>query len=533
MKGTKKDTQKSAKMVKNRKKVLSLCVCTVLVFSLLSAAVATVEGSGVDSQRLSQATECGIKSVGFYDKLDNDNDGYFSEFSADVVLDTDCSEKYDDFPDPPIEPFLVLYLNGERRGYIKVSDVVEEDNLGEVHQNYLSLDLTLWNSLLEEQEIPRGNVDITIVLVDNDYGMPISTADELDRWHGSMQWEPHSDDLGDGGGETPDGNEEDTSEGKYTLEYTASQHGSIQVGIGLGWVSEGTETKQFSAGRTVEVTAKPDSGYEFSHWSGDVPSSQKQNRTIAIKMDTNKQITANFEAAGAAESTKTEVSRDTTHTLTFTTTGRGTIMDENGADLFEVNRGNRLQYQHGDNETLVAVAEEGYTFKNWSGDVPDAQRTSRKITLTMTQDREITANFVPKANATTTQNQSQQTPTPSQNVSQSSVQLTATATTLDKQTVAISYTIATTNQTPLTHVALTTQGVPNNWTVVKHTDANGSWMPDDHGWYWSEISPNTVQTTTIVFRTTNNTSIENYSFTGMVEAAEIQNQSVTINMTDS
>jgi hypothetical protein len=82
-------------------------------------------------------------------------------------------------------------------------------------------------------------------------------------------------------------------------------------------------------------------------------------------------------------------------------------------------------------------------------------------------------------------------------------------------------------------VALTTQGVPDNWTVVKHSDANGSWMPDDHGWYWSQISPNTVQTTTIVFTTTNDTSIENYSLTVMMEAAEIQNQSVTINRTDN
>lgn len=50
----------------------------------------------------------------------------------------------------------------------------------------------------------------------------------------------------------------------------------------------------YEKGRTVSITAWYNPGYEFSHWSGDVSGTA---RTIAVYMDSNKEVVANFREA--------------------------------------------------------------------------------------------------------------------------------------------------------------------------------------------------------------------------------------------
>jgi len=68
----------------------------------------------------------------------------------------------------------------------------------------------------------------------------------------------------------------------YTLAATATAGGIVQVS---------PSGSVFEAGQTVQITARPDAGYAFSGWSGDVDSS---DNPLVVTMSSNLTITARF-----------------------------------------------------------------------------------------------------------------------------------------------------------------------------------------------------------------------------------------------
>jgi hypothetical protein len=78
-----------------------------------------------------------------------------------------------------------------------------------------------------------------------------------------------------------------------------TQEGGIQYTLTIGSLSGGTTSPLpgdhlYDSGTDVEVNALPDSGYRFSHWTGDVPVGHDTDNPITITMDADKSITANF-----------------------------------------------------------------------------------------------------------------------------------------------------------------------------------------------------------------------------------------------
>jgi len=78
-----------------------------------------------------------------------------------------------------------------------------------------------------------------------------------------------------------------------TLSHLESLWGyHLDIGIeGSGTTYPGSGEHHFGEGEEVSVTAEPEDGWEFSHWSGDVNSNDEQ---ITLLMDDDKSITANF-----------------------------------------------------------------------------------------------------------------------------------------------------------------------------------------------------------------------------------------------
>jgi uncharacterized repeat protein (TIGR02543 family) len=54
----------------------------------------------------------------------------------------------------------------------------------------------------------------------------------------------------------------------------------------------------------------------------------------------------------------------------------------------------KVSYSNGENVGLMANANSGYAFKNWSGDVPQEQQSSNPVTITMDSNKSVTANFI-------------------------------------------------------------------------------------------------------------------------------------------
>ena len=72
---------------------------------------------------------------------------------------------------------------------------------------------------------------------------------------------------------------------QYTLTINSGEGGTTQPSQG---------SYDYDCGGLVEITATPDSGYEFSGWSGDVPSGYENDNPLIFTMDLGRSITANF-----------------------------------------------------------------------------------------------------------------------------------------------------------------------------------------------------------------------------------------------
>ncbi|WP_168219954.1 PKD domain-containing protein [Salarchaeum sp. JOR-1] len=73
----------------------------------------------------------------------------------------------------------------------------------------------------------------------------------------------------------------------------------LSVASTTGGRVEETPTGAVKTGTTVSVTAEPNPGYRFDHWSGDYPSGHQSDRSITVTMDQAKSVTAHFDKLAA------------------------------------------------------------------------------------------------------------------------------------------------------------------------------------------------------------------------------------------
>lgn len=136
----------------------------------------------------------------------------------------------------------------------------------------------------------------------------------------------------------------------------------------------GEGTLAYCESEVVNLVAEAESGYGFSSWTGDVSTiADASDATTTITMNGDYFITANFEQM----TPRFDLTISSTAGGTVTAPGEGTFTYDQGATA-----------------NLVAEAEEGYRFVNWTGTVGaivsvDAASTS----ITMNGDYSVTANF--------------------------------------------------------------------------------------------------------------------------------------------
>ncbi len=139
--------------------------------------------------------------------------------------------------------------------------------------------------------------------------------------------------------------------------------GSVEVNdeeVYDGWTGE------FGHGEEIELVADPDEGWAFVEWMEDYEGTEEE---INIVMNYDKKITVVFEEEVAEE-----------YLLTINTEGEGSTTPAEGDHT----------YEQGEVVTIEAMADEGWKFDEWTGDV-SSDETSMNIT--MDEDKEITAHF--------------------------------------------------------------------------------------------------------------------------------------------
>jgi hypothetical protein len=158
-----------------------------------------------------------------------------------------------------------------------------------------------------------------------------------------------------------------TQAGSSSCTYTLSVNTNPPSG---GTVTINPQKSTYCAGDVVTLTATPNLGWIFSSWSG-VDSSN--GSTATVTMNGNRSVTANF---------------TTTPTCTYTLSVN-TNPSSGGTVAINPQKGT---YCAGDQVTLTAISNSGYTFWYWSG---GAGGSGNPTTITMNGNRSVTANFTP------------------------------------------------------------------------------------------------------------------------------------------
>jgi hypothetical protein len=132
----------------------------------------------------------------------------------------------------------------------------------------------------------------------------------------------------------------------------------------------------YEDGSIVDLVAEPDEGYEFVQWTGDVAAIADTNSAeTSITMDGSYSITANFESWHP----------EPVALLIVSSTGGGSVTSP-GEGTFPCALGSMV--------ILMAEADDGYQFANWSGDVDTiADVDAATTTITMDSSYSIRADF--------------------------------------------------------------------------------------------------------------------------------------------
>ncbi len=147
---------------------------------------------------------------------------------------------------------------------------------------------------------------------------------------------------------------------------------------GTGSITRKPNQAAYSPGTKVQVTAKPNKGYHFVEWTGDVPPGSETQNPLTVTMDSTRTLTARFELNQY----------------------RLVVRAEHGSVQQLPSLPN---YSHGTQVTLVPHPETGYYFGWWSNSKTiqfpwwsdgTVDPTTSPITFTVTADTTVTAYFL-------------------------------------------------------------------------------------------------------------------------------------------
>lgn len=135
-----------------------------------------------------------------------------------------------------------------------------------------------------------------------------------------------------------------------------------------GSVAAAPDKTLYIDGETVELTALPLEGYDFTGWTGDVPAGDELDNPLALLMNADKSVQAVFQIRS--------------HTLALSATNGSVAADPDQA-----------AYAYGTIVSLTPVPDAHHHFVSWTGDIPAGQDAATPLEVTMNADKTIAALF--------------------------------------------------------------------------------------------------------------------------------------------
>lgn len=113
-----------------------------------------------------------------------------------------------------------------------------------------------------------------------------------------------------------------------------------------------SKTTDYPHGSIVKLTAEPDDGWEFREWQGDITGDEQE---VTVQINDKKTVTAVFNPIDVS--------------LTIETDGEGSI---------HINP-EKQEYEYGDEVELTAIADDGWAFSSWEGDLSNSENPTTLI----------------------------------------------------------------------------------------------------------------------------------------------------------
>ena len=151
----------------------------------------------------------------------------------------------------------------------------------------------------------------------------------------------------------------------YTASFTTQYSLTTSVSPSAGGTVSPSGTNWYNSAQSVSISATANAGYTFANWSGDFSGS---TNPASIGMNGPKNVVANF--------------TQNQYTLAVN-------INPSGSGLVSKNP-DKSTYVYGEQITLTATANSGYTFSSWSGDITG---TGNPFNLTINGNKTVTANF--------------------------------------------------------------------------------------------------------------------------------------------
>jgi uncharacterized repeat protein (TIGR02543 family) len=191
------------------------------------------------------------------------------------------------------------------------------------------------------------------------YGVPVELTATADPGWSFSHW------TGDLTGSTNPESIIMTEDKTVTAHFTLDEYTLTANTVGNGVVVKDPDQATYVYNISVQLNANPDTGWSFSHWTGDLTGSTNPESII---MTEDKTVTAHF--------TPDE------YTLTVNTVGNGAVMKEP----------DQATYTYNTSVQLTANPDTDWSFSHWTGDLTGSTNPNSII---MIEDKTVTAHFSP------------------------------------------------------------------------------------------------------------------------------------------
>ena len=167
----------------------------------------------------------------------------------------------------------------------------------------------------------------------------------------------------------------------YNLTADVNGEGEVEINIINVPFESNASYPIYPEGTELEIKAVPEAGWNFVEWTGSIANINETQNPVQIILNEDMELTA--------------VVEQTQYSVEINTQGSG-VVEEKVIELPEGYKSETTLYPPGSIVEFSAIADEGWEFSHWEGDVTEVNKNNNPLELEIQSAISLTAVFVEK-----------------------------------------------------------------------------------------------------------------------------------------